>query len=226
MLIEYKNVNINQMSQQVLRNVTLSIDNGEFIYITGKVGSGKSSFIKTLYGELAIEEGEAHVMEYDMLKIKQKHIPDLRRKIGIIFQDFQLLTDRCVEDNLKFVLKATGWKKEHEIKNRIREVLELVGMDTKGYKFPYELSGGEQQRIAIARAILNSPELILADEPTANLDEDTGKLITELLLEICKKGTTVIIITHNMELLRQYPGRTFQCKEHQLIEIGSPTGQE
>ena len=226
MLIEYKNVNINQMSQQVLRNVTLSIDNGEFIYITGKVGSGKSSFIKTLYGELAIEEGEAHVMEYDMLKIKQKHIPDLRRKIGIIFQDFQLLTDRCVEDNLKFVLKATGWKKEHEIKNRIREVLELVGMDTKGYKFPYELSGGEQQRIAIARAILNSPELILADEPTANLDEDTGKLITELLLEICKKGTTVIIITHNMELLRQYPGRTFKCKEHQLIEIGSPTGQE
>ena len=160
-LIEYKNVNINQMSQQVLRNVTLNIDKGEFIYITGKVGSGKSSLIKTLYGELAIEEGEAYVMEYDMLKIKPKHIPQLRRKIGIIFQDFQLLTDRCVEDNLRFVLKATGWTDKNEVDNRIREVLELVGMETKGYKFPHELSGGEQQRIAIARAILNSPELIL-----------------------------------------------------------------
>lgn len=217
-LIEYKNVNINQMSQQVLRNVTLNIDKGEFIYITGKVGSGKSSLIKTLYGELAIEEGEAYVMEYDMLKIKPKHIPQLRRKIGIIFQDFQLLTDRCVEDNLRFVLKATGWTDKNEVDNRIREVLELVGMETKGYKFPYELSGGEQQRIAIARAILNSPELILADEPTANLDEETGKQITELLLGICKKGTTVIIITHNMELIRLYPGRIFQCQDHQLIE--------
>lgn len=206
------------MSQQVLRNVNVCIGKGEFVYITGKVGSGKSSFIKTIYGELGIESGEAVVMDYDMCKIRQKHIPQLRRKIGIIFQDFQLLTDRCVEDNLRFVLKATGWKAENEISNRINEVLELVGMGTKGYKFPNELSGGEQQRIAIARAILNSPELILADEPTANLDEETGKQITELLVEICKKGTTVIVITHNMELLRLYPGRTLRCKDHQLIE--------
>lgn len=219
MLIEYKDVDINQMSQQVLRNVNISIGEGEFVYITGKVGSGKSSFIKTLYGELPIENGEAIVMDYDMLKLKQKHIPELRRKIGIIFQDFQLLTDRCVEANLRFVLKATGWREKNLIDDRINEVLKLVGMETKGYKFPYELSGGEQQRIAIARAILNSPKLILADEPTANLDEETGKQITELLLEICKNGTTVLIITHNLELLRLYPGRTLQCKDHQLTEV-------
>lgn len=219
MLIDYRNVNIDQMSQQVLRNVNFSIDEGEFVYITGKVGSGKSSLIKTLYAELEIEEGEAYVMGYDMCKMKSKHIPELRRKIGIIFQDFQLLIDRCVEDNLRFVLKATGWKDKMDIDNRIQEVLDLVGMGTKGYKFPYELSGGEQQRIAIARAILNSPKLILADEPTANLDEETGKQITELLQSICKKGSTVIVITHNMELLRQFPGRTFQCKDHNLIEL-------
>lgn len=207
------------MSQQVLRDVSISIDKGEFVYITGKVGSGKSSFIKTLYGELDIESGEAHVMEHDMCRIKAKHIPQLRRKIGIIFQDFQLLTDRSVEENLRFVLKATGWKKDVEISNRINEVLDLVGMGTKGYKYPNELSGGEQQRIAIARAILNSPELILADEPTANLDEETGRQIAELLVEICKKGAAVIVITHNMDLLKLYPGRTLKCIDHQLVEV-------
>jgi cell division transport system ATP-binding protein len=218
-LIEYKNVDINQLSQQVLSNINLQINQGELVYITGKVGTGKSSFIKTLYGELPIESGDAMVMGYDMSKIKQSQIPHLRRKIGIIFQDFQLLTDRSVEENLRFVLKATGWKKGIDINNRINEVLQMVGMSTKGYKYPNELSGGEQQRIAIARAILNNPQLILADEPTANLDEETGKQIAELLMEICRQGSTVIIITHNMELLRLYPGRTLQCKDHQLTEI-------
>ncbi len=219
MLIEYKNVNVDQIYQQVLHDVNLSIDEGEFVYITGKVGSGKSSLIKTLYAELPINEGEATVMDYDLRTIKSKNIPDLRRKIGVIFQDFQLLIDRTVEENLRFVLKATGWRNKEEIDHRIHQVLNLVGMGEKGQKYPNELSGGEQQRIAIARAILNNPKLILADEPTANLDEETGRQIIELLLDVRKTGSTIIIITHNMDLLRQYPGRVFQCVDQKVVEI-------
>ena len=222
MLIEYKHVDVYQEVQEVLTDVTFTIDEGEFVYIIGKVGSGKSSLIKTFYGELPIHSGEATVMEYDMSTLKRKHLPDLRRKLGVIFQDFQLLTDRTVDANLRFVLKATGWKNKEEINNRIAEVLELVGMSTKGYKLPSELSGGEQQRIAIARSILNYPKLILADEPTGNLDTDTSKQITELLLKIVKEqGATVVMITHNLNLLDMYPGRVFECKDKALVEVSN-----
>lgn len=220
MLINYKNVNVYQEVQEVLSDVTFCINEGEFIYIIGKVGSGKSSLLKTIYGELPLHEGEAVVMDYDMVELKNKHLPELRRKLGIIFQDFQLLTDRTVEENLKFVLKATGWKNKTEIEERIQEVLHLVEMDTKGYKLPCELSGGEQQRIAIARAILNRPNLILADEPTGNLDVETSKNITKLLRKIVSEyNSTVIMITHNLNMLEMYPGRVFLCKDHKFEEI-------
>lgn len=221
MLVKYDHVNVYQESQLVLQDVSFEVGEGEFVYITGKVGSGKSSLLKTLYGELPVKEGEAQVMDFEINKLKRKHLPDLRKKLGVIFQDFQLLTDRTVEENLKFVLKATGWKDKQEIKQRINDVLELVGMSTKGYKLPSELSGGEQQRIVIARAILNRPRLILADEPTGNLDVETGKAIAELLQQICKAGSTIIMITHNLNLLDQYPGRVFRCDDHKFIEIQS-----
>ena len=227
MLIEYKHVDVYQEVQEVLTDVTFTIDEGEFVYVIGKVGSGKSSLIKTLYGELPIHSGEATGMEHDMCNLKRKHLPDLRRKLGVIFQDFQLLTDRTVDANLRFVLKATGWKNKEDINNRIEEVLELVGMSTKGYKLPSELSGGEQQRIAIARSILNYPKLILADEPTGNLDADTSKQITELLMKIVKEqGATVVMITHNLNLLDMYPGRVFECKDKALIEVSNENLQE
>lgn len=221
MLIEYKNVDIFQESQQVLENVSFTTDEGEFVYIVGKVGSGKSSLLKTLYGELPIGGGEAKVLDYDLCRLKRKHLPELRRRLGIIFQDFQLLTDRNVEENLCFVLKATGWKHKNEIEQRIQEVLDMVGMGTKGYKLPCELSGGEQQRIAIARAILNNPQLILADEPTGNLDKETSIQITELLHDICRKGSTVMMITHNLNLVRRYPGRIFLCENKTIREVTS-----
>ena len=224
-LIDYKNVNIYQESQLVLQEVNFEVGEGEFIYITGKVGAGKSSFLKTLYGEIPVKEGEAKVLDYDMVGLKRRHLPDLRKKQGIIFQDFQLLTDRTVDANLRFVLKATGWKNKVEINQRISDVLELVGMATKGYKMPSELSGGEQQRIVIARAILNRPKLILADEPTGNLDTETSRQITELLQQICQAGSTVIMITHNTNLLSQYPGRQFKCENHRMVEV-APTQQE
>lgn len=220
MLINYKNVSVFQEVQEVLSDVTFSINEGEFVYIIGKVGTGKSSLLKTLYGELSVSDGEAEVMGYNMVGLKNKYLPELRRKLGIIFQDFQLLTDRTVEKNLQFVLKATGWKDRNEIDERIKEVLSLVGMETKGYKLPSELSGGEQQRIAIARAILNRPKLILADEPTGNLDVDTCRKITELLQRLVTEyGSTVVMITHNMNLLDKYPGRVFECKDHHLREL-------
>ncbi|MEG2574259.1 MAG: ATP-binding cassette domain-containing protein, partial [Bacteroides sp.] len=175
MLINYQNVIVNQQELCVLNDVNFQLKEGEFVYFIGKVGSGKTSLLKTFYGELNIADGKAEVLDYDMRTIKRKHIPELRRKVGIVFQDFQLLTDRTVYDNLYFVLRATGWKNKNEIKDRIEEVLTLVGMSNKGYKIPNELSGGEQQRIVIARAILNSPAIILADEPTGNLDVETGR---------------------------------------------------
>lgn len=218
-LIDYKNVNVYQESQLVLQNVSIAIEEGEFVYITGKVGTGKSSFLKTLYGEIAVKEGEARVLDYDMAKLHRRHLPDLRKKQGIIFQDFALLTDRTVDANLRFVLKATGWKNKIEIDHRISDVLELVGMATKGYKMPSELSGGEQQRVAIARAILNRPKLILADEPTGNLDAETTRQITELLQQISKNGSTVVMVTHNTSLLKEFPGRQLRCEERGLREV-------
>ena len=218
-LIDYKHVNVYQDTQLVLQDVNFQVDEGEFVYVIGKVGTGKSSFLKTLYAEIPVKEGEATVLGYDMVELRRRHLPDLRKKLGVIFQDFQLLTDRNVEANLRFVLKATGWKDKVEIDQRINDVLKLVGMATKGYKMPSELSGGEQQRIVIARAILNRPKLILADEPTGNLDAETGRQITELLQQICKSGSTVIMITHNLHLLEQFPGRQFKCENHCLVEV-------
>ena len=225
-LIDYKNVNVYQESQLVLQDVCFDAEEGEFIYLTGKVGTGKSSLLKTFYGELPVNEGQARVLGYDMKELRRSQLPELRKKLGIIFQDFQLLTDRTVDANLRFVLKATGWKNKIEINQRISEVLQLVGMETKGYKMPSELSGGEQQRIVIARAILNRPRLILADEPTGNLDAETGKQITELLQQICKAGSTVIVITHNLQLIEQYPGRLFKCENRRLVEICNEKQQE
>lgn len=192
---------------------------GEFVYLVGKVGSGKTSLLKTFYGELDIASGEAEVLGYDMLHIKRKHIPQLRRKLGIVFQDFQLLTDRTVYDNLEFVLRATGWKSKGEIKDKIEEVLNLVGMSNKGYKLPNELSGGEQQRIVIARAVLNSPEIILADEPTGNLDSETGHAIAELLHGISEAGALVVMTTHNLQLLREFPGKVYRCADHLMTDV-------
>ena len=203
----------------VLENVDLKIQEGEFVYLIGKVGSGKSSLLKTMYGELDIHSGSAEVLGYDMTHIRRKHIPALRKRIGIVFQDFQLLTDRNVRDNLDFVLKATGCSDKRKRQLRIEEVLELVGMPTKGYKMPHELSGGEQQRIVIARAILNTPEIILADEPTGNLDPETGRQIVELLRKICDNGSTVVMTTHNLQLLEEFPGKVFRCENHCVVEV-------
>lgn len=218
-LIQYKEVEIHQQELCILKDVNLKLHRGEFVYLIGKVGSGKTSLLKTFYGELNVTSGDAEVLGHDMLCIKRKHIPLLRRKLGIVFQDFQLLTDRTVFDNLEFVLRATGWKNKGEIKDRIDEVLQLVGMSNKGYKFPNELSGGEQQRIVIARAVLNSPEIILADEPTGNLDVETGSAITQLLHDISKAGTLVVMTTHNMQLLWDYPGRVCRCADHRITDV-------
>ena len=218
-LIRYQNVSICQQGLEILENVNFELNKGEFVYLIGKVGSGKTSFLKTIYGELEIQSGEAEVMGHNLRTIKQKHIPELRRRLGIVFQDFQLLTDRTVHANLEFVLRATGWKNKVDIHMRIEEVLEQVGMSGKGYKMPNELSGGEQQRIVIARAILNKPELILADEPTGNLDVETGHNIVKLLKEICAQGSAILMITHNLNMLKDYPGKVFKFENHHIEEM-------
>lgn len=218
-LIRYTDVEIHQQELCVLNGVNLELHKGEFVYLVGKVGSGKTSLLKTFYGELDIASGKAEVLGYDMLHIKRKHIPQLRRKLGIVFQDFQLLTDRTVYDNLEFVLRATGWKSKGEIKDKIEEVLNLVGMSNKGYKLPNELSGGEQQRIVIARAVLNSPEIIIADEPTGNLDSETGHVIAELLHGISEAGALVVMTTHNLQLLREFPGKVYRCADHLMTDV-------
>ncbi|MDR0940299.1 MAG: ATP-binding cassette domain-containing protein [Mediterranea sp.] len=219
-LISYKGVEVCQQELCVLREVDLELRRGEFVYLIGKVGTGKTSLLKTMYGELDATAGEARVLGYDVRAIKRKHIPQLRRKLGIVFQDFQLLTDRTVRSNLEFVLRATGWKNKLEIAERIETVLKLVGMGNKGYKMPNELSGGEQQRVVIARAMLNSPDVLLADEPTGNLDQETGKAIVGLLHDICRTGASVIMTTHNLHLLREFPGRVYRCNEdHSIADV-------
>ena len=218
-LIRYKNVNINQQELGVLEDVNLELNKGEFVYLIGKVGSGKTSLLKTIYGELDIQSGDAEVLGYNMSNIKRKHIPQLRRRLGIVFQDFQLLTDRNVHSNLSFVLRATGWSNKIAIKERIDEVLDAVGMSEKKTKMPYELSGGEQQRIAIARAILNKPKIIIADEPTGNLDPETADNIVNLLKQISQTGTAVVMSTHNILMLDKYPGIVYQCKEGKINDI-------
>ncbi len=216
-IVDYKKVEILRKEHVVLKDVNLEIESGEFTYIIGRVGSGKSSLLKSMYAEIPIEMGEAHVLDYDLMNIKRKMIPMLRREIGIVFQDFQLLTDRSVYDNLLFVLKATGWKNKTDMDDRIEEVLKEVGMLTKSYKMPHELSGGEQQRIVIARALLNKPKLILADEPTGNLDPATGEQIVRYLHDIAQEGTAVIMATHNLSFVEQFPGRVLRCYDKHLI---------
>ena len=217
-LIKYSGVEICQKEQVVLKDVSLEISAGEFYYLIGSVGSGKSSLLKTIYAELPITEGNAEVFNFDLNEIEQKEIPFLRRKIGIIFQDFQLLMDRTVYENLLFVLKATDWKDKNDMNKRIEEVLNEVGMANKGYKMPHELSGGEQQRIVIARALLNKPSLILADEPTGNLDPETGNAILDLLHGICERENTAIIMaTHNLVLLDTHPGKVLKVENNKLV---------
>ena len=216
-IVNYKNVEILRKEHIVLKNVDFELNQGEFIYLLGKVGSGKSRLLKSMYAEIPIIQGEATVLDYDLVGIKRKTIPMLRREIGIVFQDFQLLTDRSVYDNLRFVLEATGWKNLSDIDNRIEEVLNQMGMANKSYKMPHELSGGEQQRIVIARALLNSPKLILADEPTGNLDPATGEQIVQHLHRIANEGTAVIMATHNMNLVEEYPGRIVRCEDKRIV---------
>lgn len=218
-LLELEHVEICRDENLILRDASFTLHNGEFVYVIGKVGSGKSSLLKSLYCEIPIQQGEAQLMNYNLRKIKRSEIPYLRRKLGIVFQDFQLLTDRPVTKNLEFVLKATGWKKKNEITERIQTVLNQVGMQDKGYKMPHELSGGEQQRIVIARALLNTPELILADEPTGNLDPETSNQIVQLLHEISRKGTAVIMTTHNYTLVHNYPARIVKCENSCLSDV-------
>lgn len=222
MFIEYKNINIYQGDKLVLGNVDFHVDEGEFVYIIGHVGSGKSSLLKTLYCELDMNGGDkAVVLDRNLLKLKRKEVPALRKKLGIIFQDFQLLHDRNVYNNLRFVLKATGWKNKKEIDERIDEVLESVGMQDKKMSMPYELSGGEQQRIAIARSILNKPKIIIADEPTGNLDPETADNIVSLLKQVSLTGTAVVMSTHNIPMLDKYPGIVYQCKDGRLEDVTS-----
>jgi cell division transport system ATP-binding protein len=219
LLIEYDDVTICQSRVSILDNIDLKIFAGEFVYLLGNVGCGKSTFLKSLYADLEIESGDAKVLDFNLKKKSKKDISRLRRKIGIIFQDFQLLIDRNAHDNLAFVLRCTGWKNRNEIEQQIIDVLAKVGMSAKGYKMPHQLSGGEQQRIVIARALLNSPELIIADEPTGNLDAETGEELVELLYNICtESGTTVIMATHNLNWVKLFPGRIIRCENGKLIE--------
>ena len=229
-LVDYKGIEIRQEDMHVLGDVTFTVNPGEFVYLIGKVGSGKSSLIKTIYGELDVicQDADSHafVLGENMTAIRRRRIPALRRRLGIVFQDFQLLTDRSVDENLSFVLQSTGWKDKQLIRQRILEVLNLVGMDSKAYKMPHELSGGEQQRICIARALLNEPELILADEPTGNLDPETGRQIIEILHRVRQSGTAVMMITHNLQWLTEFPGRIMECRDRLLSEVTASQAEQ
>jgi len=218
-VISLQNVNIYQGENLILQDVNFEVHKGEFVYLVGKTGTGKSSLLKTLYGELTLREGKGNVVGFNLSDMNWKTVPFLRRNLGVVFQDFQLLTDRNVNENLKFVLKATGWKDEMLIQEKIGDVLDKVGLKSKGYKMPYEMSGGEQQRIDIARALLNSPKLILADEPTGNLDPETSDEIMQLLIQIAKDyGTTVIMATHDFIVINRYPGRMLKTENGKVID--------
>ncbi|MDQ3191521.1 MAG: ATP-binding cassette domain-containing protein [Bacteroidota bacterium] len=217
-IIELTNLSIFQKSNLVLAEVNMKIEKGEFVYLIGRTGSGKSSILRTLYADLKLTEGDAQIAGFDLRKIKSKEIPFLRRKLGIVFQDFQLLSDRSVYDNLMFVLKATGWKNKNEIQMRIKDVLAKVGLSTKDFKMPHELSGGEQQRVAVARALLNNPDVILADEPTGNLDPETSEGIMNLMFEISKSGRAVVMASHDYALFDKFPARTIKCENGRILD--------
>lgn len=219
LVLSLQNATIFQHENEVLSNISLQILKGEFVYLIGKTGSGKSSFLKTLYADLPLKEGEGQIVDFKLNGLKQKEIPYLRRKLGVVFQDFKLLNDRKVNENLQFVLKATGWKDKLEINRRIEEVLTLVGMESKANILPYQLSGGEQQRVAIARALLNNPELILADEPTGNLDPQTSLEVMALLKKINADGNTILMATHDYALLLKYPSKTLKCDQKKIFQV-------
>ncbi len=218
-VLSLKNVTIYQENKVILSQINLDVNHGEFIYIIGKTGSGKSSFLKTLYGDLPLTEGEGHIVDFDLVSLEEKQIPFLRRKIGIVFQDFQLLPDRNVTANMLFVLKATGWENPSEMQEKIDEVLDKVGMKGFANKMPHQLSGGEQQRVAIARALLNDPEIILADEPTGNLDPQTSAEVLEVLKNINANGKTIIMGTHDYSLLLKFPSKTLKCENGSIFEV-------
>ncbi|WP_026751521.1 cell division ATP-binding protein FtsE [Sediminibacterium sp. C3] len=218
-VVSLKHVNIYQGSSLILQDVNFTINKGEFVYLVGKTGTGKSSLLKTLYGELTLTEGEASVVGFDLRGMDWKKVPFLRRNLGVVFQDFQLLTDRNVHENLKFVLKATGWKDERLIEEKINDVLDKVGLKSKGFKMPFEMSGGEQQRVEIARALLNSPKLILADEPTGNLDPETSDEIMQLLFQIARDyGTSVVMATHDFIVINRYPSRMLKTENGRVAD--------
>ncbi len=218
-IVKLQDVAVFQNENLVLKDVNLEVKKGEFVYVIGKTGSGKSSFMKTLYADIPLKQGEATVVDFDLKKLQEKDIPFLRRKLGIVFQDFKLLPDRNINNNLRFVLKATGWTDDSKMDSKIEEVLAKVGMKTKGFKFPHELSGGEQQRIAIARALLNDPELILADEPTGNLDPQTSVEVMKVLQDINANGRTIIMATHDYALILKYPHKTLKCDDSKMFEV-------
>ncbi len=217
-IIELNNISIFHRKNLLMNDVSFKVERGEFVYLIGKTGSGKSSIMRVLYGDLPITQGEAHVSGFDLGKIKRKEIPLLRRKLGIIFQDFQLLTDRSAKENLMFYLKATGWNEKPKMEERVAEVLAKVGLSTKGFKMPHELSGGEQQRLVIARALLNDPDLILADEPTGNLDPETSNEIMNLLFEVSRNRRAVVMVTHNYTLIDRFPARIIKCEQGKVME--------
>tara|TARA_B100000900_G_C20510126_1_gene687611 strand:+ start:280 stop:960 length:681 start_codon:yes stop_codon:yes gene_type:complete len=220
-IISFENATISQDKKVVLREVSFSLDEGAFVYLIGRTGTGKSSLLKTLYGDIRLREGTGKVVDCDLLKLRERHIPDLRRQLGVVFQDFQLLSDRSIEKNLGFVLRATGWKSAVKRTERINEVLEAVGLEDKLKFYPHELSGGEQQRIAIARALLNKPKLILADEPTGNLDPITSEEVMKLLHDINQQGTTILMATHDFGLISKFPKRTLMCEDQLVVEVKS-----
>lgn len=218
-ILKLTDVAVFQKENMILQDISLEVKKGEFVYLIGKTGSGKSSFMKTLYGDLPLKQGKGSIVDFNLKTLQEKDIPFLRRKLGIVFQDFKLLPDRTVNNNLRFVLKATGWKDPSKMDAKIEEVLDKVGMKTKGFKFPHELSGGEQQRIAIARALLNDPELILADEPTGNLDPQTSVEVMKVLQEINKTGRTILMATHDYALILKYPSKTLKCDGSKVFEV-------